>query len=97
MIILHRIGTLLTESADYMAKLHTVTELSQLSDHQLQDIGVTRDQLNVGVKALWVKNDAAVSKPTKAKSTNTRAEAGFDFGRYLTSMYSAQNRPGYMV
>ena len=97
MIILHRIGTLITEFADYMAKVNTVTELSHLSDQQLQDIGITRAQLNMGVKNFWVSNDKSAAQASIAKSTDNHTETSFDFGHYLVSMYSAQNRPGYMI
>lgn len=97
MIILHRLGTLMTEFADYLAKTRTAVELSQLSQSQLEDLGITRGQLNASVRDLWVNNDAAVAKTVKTEKTNKASDTGFDFGRYIAAMYSSQNRTGYMV
>ena len=91
MIILHRIGTLITEFADYLTKTRTAIELSQLSQSQLEDLGITRGQLNASVRDLWVNDDAPATVADKASKT------GFDFGRYVAAMYSSQNRTGYMV
>lgn len=80
---------------DYVAKARAVVELSQLSDRELMDIGVSRDQLNVKVTGLWAANKAdaaktdSVRKPVKAPK--------FDFGSKLASMYSNRNSVGHIV
>ena len=91
MIILHRMGTLITEFADYLTKTRTAVELSQLSQRQLEDLGITRGQLNTSVRDFWTNSDAPATVADKASDT------GFDFGRYIAAMYSSQNRTGYMV
>ena len=102
MIILHRIGTWVTALADYLAKARTITELSQLSDSQLDDIGLSRGQLNTAVKDLWVNNDAPVAvTATQNKPAGVQPKAangsGKGFSYYLIALYSARNRPAYMV
>ena len=103
MIILHRIGTWVTALADYVAKARTITELSQLSDSQLDDIGLSRGQLNTAVKDLWVNNDAPVAAVTSTQNKPADVQpkaangSGKGFSDYLTALYSARNRPAYMV
>lgn len=96
MIILHRMGTLITEFADYLTKTRTAVELSQLSHSQLEDLGITRGQLNAGVRDRE-SSDAPVTATVTAEKTAEPADTSFDFGRYIAAMYSAQNRPGYMI
>ena len=44
-----------------LRKARTVAELSQLSDRQLEDIGIARDQLNLRASELWA-SDKIVAK-----------------------------------
>ncbi len=97
MIILHRIGSWVTEFADYYAKANTVAALSQLSDRQLQDIGISRGQLNVGVEELWADQQQTKTATAKTQHKPAAVKQDSSLSDYLASLYSTRNRPGYMV
>ncbi|MGB0848559.1 MAG: DUF1127 domain-containing protein [Thiolinea sp.] len=100
MDILQRMFKLLNAYCDYSAKTRSVIALSQLTNEQLDDVGISRRDLNHKMTALWTSGERLVPATKKTRPSVSKAAkkpSSVDFSRHLVSLYSLSNRTGYVV
>lgn len=103
MNIIKLINNSIDNCFDYVEKARVVAELSRLSDRQLMDIGMSRDDIKTTVTELWASNKTDAAAPVIAGSDNNPAKTpvpAFDLGTKLASLYSrrdANNPTGLVV